>query len=40
LEFEPAMDAPYSPDVRIELDSLVEVASEALSAKGRVRSQS
>lgn len=33
LEFEPAMDAPYSPDVRIELDSLVEVASEALSQK-------
>ncbi len=33
LEFEPAMDAPYSPDVRIELDYLVEVASEALSKK-------
>ncbi len=33
LEFEPAMDAPYSPDVRIELDSIVEVASEALSEK-------
>ena len=33
LEFEPAMDAPYSLDVRIELDSLVEVASEALSEK-------
>lgn len=33
LEFEPAMDAPYSPDVRIELDSLVEVASEALTQK-------
>ncbi len=33
LEFEPAMDAPYNPDVRIELDSLVEVASEALSEK-------
>ncbi len=33
LEFEPVMDAPYSPDVRIELDSLVEVASEALSEK-------
>lgn len=27
LGFEPAMDAPYSPDVRIELDSLVEVAT-------------
>lgn len=33
LEFEPAMDSPYGPDVRIELDSLVEVASEALSEK-------
>lgn len=33
LEFEPAMDAPYGPDVRIELDSIVEVASEALSEK-------
>ncbi|WP_305149925.1 type II toxin-antitoxin system HipA family toxin [uncultured Muribaculum sp.] len=33
LEFEPAMDAPYSPDVRIELDSLVEVTSEVLSEK-------
>lgn len=33
FEFEPAMDAPYGPDVRIELDSLVEVASEALSEK-------
>lgn len=33
LEFEPAMDAPYSPDVRIELDSLVEVTREALSEK-------
>lgn len=33
LEFEPAMDAPYNPDVRIELDSLVEVANEALSEK-------
>lgn len=33
LEYEPAMDAPYSPDVKIELDSLVEVASEALSKK-------
>lgn len=33
LEFEPAMDAPYSPDVIIELDSLVEVTSEALSEK-------
>lgn len=33
LKFEPSMDAPYSPDVRIELDSLVEVTSEALSEK-------
>lgn len=33
LEFEPAMDSPYNPDVKIELDSLVEVASEALSEK-------
>lgn len=33
LEFEPAMDAPYSPNVRIELDSLVEVANDALSEK-------
>ncbi len=33
LEFEPAMDAPYGKDVRIELDSLVEVASEALAEK-------
>lgn len=33
LEYEPAMDAPYSRDVRIELDSLVEVASEALAEK-------
>ena len=30
LEFEPAMDVPYGNDVKIELDSLVEVASEAL----------
>lgn len=33
LEFEPAMDAPYGKDVHIELDSLVEVASEALAEK-------
>lgn len=33
LEFEPAMDAPDGPDIRIELDSLVEVAIEALSEK-------
>lgn len=33
LEFEPAMDVPYSSDVTLELDSLVEVASEALAEK-------
>lgn len=33
LEFEPAMDTPYSSNVTIELDSLVEVASEALAEK-------
>ncbi len=33
LEFEPAMDAPYGPDVVLELDALVDVASEALAAK-------
>ncbi len=33
LEFEPAMDAPYNPEVNIELDSLVEVASAALAEK-------
>lgn len=33
LEFEPAMDAPYGDDVKIELDSLVAVASEALAEK-------
>ncbi len=33
LEFEPAMDLPYGEDLRLELDSLVEVASEALSEK-------
>lgn len=33
LEYEPAIDAPYSPHVKIELDSLVEVAAEALSEK-------
>lgn len=34
LEFEPAMDVPYGNEVKIELDSLVEVASEALAEKG------
>lgn len=33
MEFEPAMDVPYRSDVRIELDSLVNVASEALAEK-------
>lgn len=33
LEFEPAIDTPYDNDVKIELDSLVEVASEALAEK-------
>lgn len=33
LEFEPALDVPYNQDIKIELDSLVEVASEALSEK-------
>lgn len=33
LEFEPAMDIPYSPGVRIEIDSLVQVAAEALAEK-------
>lgn len=33
LEFEPAMDLPYRKDIKIEIDSLVEVASEALAEK-------
>lgn len=33
LEFEPAMNIPYSPEVRIEIDSLVQVAAEALAEK-------
>lgn len=33
LEFEPAVDVPYRGDVRIELDTLVDVASQALSEK-------
>lgn len=33
LEFEPAMDVPYNQDTKIELDALVEVASEALTEK-------
>lgn len=33
LEFEPAMDIPYRKDITIELDALVEVASEALAEK-------
>ena len=33
LEFEPAIDAGYDPNQRFEIDSLVEVAREALSEK-------
>ena len=33
LEFEPAMDMPYGPHARFEIDSLVDVAREALSEK-------
>lgn len=33
LEFEPAMDAPYGKNTVIELDTLVEVANEALAEK-------
>lgn len=33
LEFEPAMDAPYSANTQFEIDSLVNVASEALAEK-------
>ncbi len=33
LEFEPAVASPYDYDIRIEIDSLVDVASEALSEK-------
>lgn len=33
LEFEPAMDTPYDPQARFEIDSLVSVASDALAEK-------
>ena len=33
LEFEPAIDSGYNPQQRFEIDSLVEVAREALDAK-------
>lgn len=33
LEFEPAKDTPYGKEVKIEIESLVEVASEALAEK-------
>ena len=33
LEFEPAMDMPYDPHARFEIDSLVSVASDALAEK-------
>jgi len=33
LEFEPAMDLPYDPQARYEIDTLVHVAKEALAEK-------
>ncbi len=33
LEFEPAMDIPYNPHARFEIDSLVNVANDALAEK-------
>lgn len=33
LEYEPAMDMPYDPHARFEIDSLVSVASDALAEK-------
>lgn len=33
LEFEPAMDVPYDPHAKYEIDSLVSVASDALAEK-------
>jgi serine/threonine-protein kinase HipA len=33
LEFEPALDIPYNTNMRFEIDSLVNVASEALAEK-------
>ncbi len=33
LEFEPALDTPYDKEIKFELDSLVEIASEALAEK-------
>ena len=33
LEFEPAMDVPYNSSTKIEIDALVNVASEALAQK-------
>lgn len=33
LEFEPAMDVPYNSNTQIEIDALVNVASEALAEK-------
>lgn len=33
LEFEPAMDVPYNSNTQIEIDTLVNVASEALAEK-------
>ncbi|MCM1170233.1 MAG: type II toxin-antitoxin system HipA family toxin, partial [Bacteroides sp.] len=33
LEFEPAMDMPYDSNMKIEIESLIDVASEALAEK-------
>lgn len=33
LEYEPAVDIPYNPDAKYEIDSLVNVANEALAEK-------
>lgn len=33
LEFEPADDAPYDSDTRLEIDTLVDVAREAIREK-------
>lgn len=33
LEFEPATDVSYNPDIKIEIDKLVEVAKEAITEK-------
>jgi serine/threonine-protein kinase HipA len=33
LEFEPAMDLPYDPHARFEIDSLINVTNDALAEK-------